>query len=37
MGELPFAAYPQMRFFVVTPAETGWRFRWNTLKQTLDK
>jgi formylglycine-generating enzyme required for sulfatase activity len=37
MGELPFAAYPQMQFHVVTPAETGWRFRWNTLKQTLDK
>jgi hypothetical protein len=36
LGELPFAAYPQMRFHVVTPAETGWRFRWNTLKQTLD-
>jgi hypothetical protein len=35
--ELPFARYPQMRFHVVTPAETGWRFRWNALKRSLEK
>ncbi|MBT3286748.1 MAG: hypothetical protein HN849_17485 [Victivallales bacterium] len=35
--EMPFASYPEMSFYVVTPVETGWWLRWNTLKQTLDK
>lgn len=37
VAEVPFASYPQMALYVVTPAETGWRFRWNALKQTLDQ
>lgn len=37
IAEVPFAFYPQMALCVVTPAETGWRFRWNALKQTLDQ
>ena len=34
--EVPFAAYPEVSFFVVTPAETGWWFRWHALRQKLD-
>lgn len=37
LAELPFARYPNTVFHMVTPAETGWWFRWNTLKQTLDQ
>ncbi len=37
VAEVPFAYYPEMALYVVTPAETGWRFRWNALKQTLDQ
>lgn len=36
LSELPIAHYPNLAFHLVTPAETGWRFRWNQLKQTLD-
>ena len=37
IAEVPFASYPQMTLCVVTSAETGWRFRWNALKQALDQ
>lgn len=37
LAELPFARYPNLIFHMVTPAETGWWFRWNKLKQTLDQ
>jgi hypothetical protein len=37
LAELPFACYPNLAFYVVTPTETGWWHRWNLLKKNLDQ
>lgn len=36
-GELPFAKYDNLGFYVVTPTSTGWQFRWNKIIASFAK